>query len=580
MSNKTLKAFVRLDGQNRVIASSRILRKNKPKVGRWREIVVNECCTTTLNQINPLKPLMAFYSDGTIENGLLLDKSGNERHATLNANIFQDGSFENGSVWPAWNGATGITNSTEQSHSGTHSLKWSMTGVSSLKGLWKQYFTTQLGEVVTWSIWFYRTTNTAFNLVVKNGGGENVFNQVVSPALNTWVNYTGTYTESKPGRIGEFQIYYSSGDLTLYIDDVSVTIAGKENIALTMPNDAELKAIDGSRYLMYNGQGIPITVRTDMNNIAINNYKVFDGGVNKIIMLKDNPDIHTVKMLYKLFVNSDNLFDTIENVRSIKLDGTGDYTSIASAVTALSSVASSKNRFRLDVYDDLIADTLSDFTVTLPERTFMTMLQYFYLNGIGENRKIEGILPASSSDADIDLPTLIYAGGSFSVRNITFNHKNSRRYLMHLDNASTANRKNVFYKCKFNHLGCQEVIDYRTANLLPAPNLGTDITTFGQGIKDGQSVEFVNCEISGLRPFYVHSSDNAAFSQMLFVNSEIQSLPLYHATYNPNSQIKPNIQVWSLTDHSPIYLRFINTVRNSIVEDIGSTYHNIISETV
>ena len=47
MSNKTLKAFVRLDGQNRVIASSLILRKNKPKVGRWREIVVNECCTTT-----------------------------------------------------------------------------------------------------------------------------------------------------------------------------------------------------------------------------------------------------------------------------------------------------------------------------------------------------------------------------------------------------------------------------------------------------------------------------------------------------------------------------------------------------
>lgn len=47
MSSKTLKAFVRLDGQNRVIASSLILRKNKPKVGRWREIVVNECCTTT-----------------------------------------------------------------------------------------------------------------------------------------------------------------------------------------------------------------------------------------------------------------------------------------------------------------------------------------------------------------------------------------------------------------------------------------------------------------------------------------------------------------------------------------------------
>ena len=53
MSNKTLKAFVRLDGQNRVIASSLVLRKNKPKVGRWREIVVNECCTTTTTTTTP-----------------------------------------------------------------------------------------------------------------------------------------------------------------------------------------------------------------------------------------------------------------------------------------------------------------------------------------------------------------------------------------------------------------------------------------------------------------------------------------------------------------------------------------------
>ena len=53
MSNKTLKAFVRLDGQNRVIASSLILRKNKPKVGRWREIVVSECCTTTTTTTTP-----------------------------------------------------------------------------------------------------------------------------------------------------------------------------------------------------------------------------------------------------------------------------------------------------------------------------------------------------------------------------------------------------------------------------------------------------------------------------------------------------------------------------------------------
>ena len=47
MSNNKLKDFVRLDGQNRVISSSVVYRQNKPKVGRWREIAVNECCTTT-----------------------------------------------------------------------------------------------------------------------------------------------------------------------------------------------------------------------------------------------------------------------------------------------------------------------------------------------------------------------------------------------------------------------------------------------------------------------------------------------------------------------------------------------------
>lgn len=42
-----LRAFVRLDGNNRVVAGSLILRKNKPKVGRWLEIATGLCCQTT-----------------------------------------------------------------------------------------------------------------------------------------------------------------------------------------------------------------------------------------------------------------------------------------------------------------------------------------------------------------------------------------------------------------------------------------------------------------------------------------------------------------------------------------------------
>ena len=44
MVNKKLKAYVRFDGSGRVVAGSLILRKSKPKVGRWQEISAYECC--------------------------------------------------------------------------------------------------------------------------------------------------------------------------------------------------------------------------------------------------------------------------------------------------------------------------------------------------------------------------------------------------------------------------------------------------------------------------------------------------------------------------------------------------------
>lgn len=43
-NQKKLKAFVRYDGSGRVVAGSLILRKNKPRVGRWFEIPAYECC--------------------------------------------------------------------------------------------------------------------------------------------------------------------------------------------------------------------------------------------------------------------------------------------------------------------------------------------------------------------------------------------------------------------------------------------------------------------------------------------------------------------------------------------------------
>ena len=55
-NQRNLKAFVRFDGSGRVVAGSLILRKNKPKVGKWQEIVAYECCNPTTTTTTTAAP--------------------------------------------------------------------------------------------------------------------------------------------------------------------------------------------------------------------------------------------------------------------------------------------------------------------------------------------------------------------------------------------------------------------------------------------------------------------------------------------------------------------------------------------
>lgn len=47
MDKRSLKAFVRIDGSGRMISSSLIWRKNKPKSGNWTELTGYQCCNPT-----------------------------------------------------------------------------------------------------------------------------------------------------------------------------------------------------------------------------------------------------------------------------------------------------------------------------------------------------------------------------------------------------------------------------------------------------------------------------------------------------------------------------------------------------
>lgn len=46
-TQKNLRAFVRYDGSGRIVAGSLILRRQKPKVGKWKEVPASECCEPT-----------------------------------------------------------------------------------------------------------------------------------------------------------------------------------------------------------------------------------------------------------------------------------------------------------------------------------------------------------------------------------------------------------------------------------------------------------------------------------------------------------------------------------------------------
>lgn len=57
INSRPLKAYVRFDGSGRIVAGSLILRKNKPKVGKWKEIPAYECCNPTTTTSTTAAPI-------------------------------------------------------------------------------------------------------------------------------------------------------------------------------------------------------------------------------------------------------------------------------------------------------------------------------------------------------------------------------------------------------------------------------------------------------------------------------------------------------------------------------------------
>ena len=61
-NKRDLKAYVRFDGTGRIVPSSLILRRKKPKVGKWKEISAYECCNPTTTTTTTATPVTTTTS--------------------------------------------------------------------------------------------------------------------------------------------------------------------------------------------------------------------------------------------------------------------------------------------------------------------------------------------------------------------------------------------------------------------------------------------------------------------------------------------------------------------------------------
>lgn len=73
-NQRNLKAFVRYDGSGRVVAGSLILRKNRPRVGRWFEIPANQCCNDVPTVLTDTIP--GSFPLSYVSINLMCDESG------------------------------------------------------------------------------------------------------------------------------------------------------------------------------------------------------------------------------------------------------------------------------------------------------------------------------------------------------------------------------------------------------------------------------------------------------------------------------------------------------------------------
>jgi hypothetical protein len=507
----------------------------------------NNCNTETMNSV---KSNFAFWSDSTVSGAQLTDLSGNNRHAALTSNLVTDPGGELGSVLVQW--TTGlVTNDADTVHSGSHSFKY-ITNAANNSGMRFQFFRTRPGEEVNWSIWVYRTTTAGLVLQVLNGDGSTNYQALKTPTVNTWTQYTGKFTDANGGGKAEIRAYVTSGATCFFFDDLSITITGKTNIGVIMANDSVLKSID-TQYRVFTSAGIPRTFRNDIGDITVeNNLKMFTGGNCRYVLTPSIPDVTTRYVLEKNFIDNDWVYNSCEVVFTVGAGKT--YANIQAAIDACTAPLAT-NRYRIDIYDNVLADAYAEFAKTIFttfKNIFAVDKRYVYLSSATATPiTIEGTLPNDCTDEQMGKAAcgdFLYTGGA---RNLIIKKTNGR-YAVHIDASTLASQDMRFYKCSFYNYGMDSVLIYRDAHGQPYPDsaggvavlTAGGITPLGMGMVTDFRVNFNSCYAYGIHPITCHSLiASGSDGYMNVYNTSFIAAPIRQMHYNPTAALMASMRI-------------------------------------
>jgi len=208
-------------------------------------------------------------------------------------------------------------------------------------------------------------------------------------------------------------------------------------------------------------------------------------------------------------------------IKTVKKDGTGDYITIPAAISAVSALASSLNRYEIQVYDDFYYDTVAPYT----SNAILHSASYIKIKGMHGKRTVYSEIPTTGAytQGDYSILHIEASTQNFELENIDLIIKNGK-YAVHADSSGT--ELLIMRNCKFQHLGNSNSGDASIWSYLDA---------WGTGLYDNQRWYFYDCKfIGGRTGFACHQGSltyngKVSFNNCEFIisliNNNIGSLP-------------------------------------------------------